>query len=560
MELLNAVGHGLVVGLVLLIVLTVLVAVHELGHYWFAKLCGMHVEAFAVMVGGVRKTDLSEHLGKKLVPASWLWGLGLAVSVLTFLSAFFEQRVAFFVGMGLLTVVGPVWVISRLSALYHKPFLAGLRTLAICWAVVFAIIGLGTGFRFVDPGYVISMFFGGSATAVLLIYYAPVLGAQDMEGNKGRGSIQVSGSTVPVRFRPLASWTNKEGTEFSMLLLPLGGFAAIKGMLPREDASEMKIEKGFFSRPPSQRLLVLFAGPLFSVLLGIALLFVGFLGQGEPVQTNRIASVEDAAEKAGLKKGDTVTAINGQPVSNFYDMVSKVRYSFKEEGDKRTPVPVLVTYERDGVTKVVSITPKITEKPAPVIDENGEPTAIERHQARIGIAPDADYKPITAQQALVDAVSAPVLGTVQLFRVFTNYETAKESVGGPTVMVEQTSMAVESGFWMVLIMAGSLSVMLGIMNLLPIPPLDGGQMVIAFVEMLRGNKRLSLTIQNGLHQVGFFAVMGLMLAAFAIDAGRRAEASQSAAKAEAPAQVDQKPKAPEPKLPDAGKPAPDSGD
>ncbi|MCA0361305.1 MAG: M50 family metallopeptidase [Armatimonadetes bacterium] len=557
MELLNAVGNGLLVGIVLLVVLTVLVAVHELGHYWFAKLCGMHVEAFAVMVGGVRKTDLSGRLTKKLVPASWLWGLGSSVSVLTFLAAFFEQRIAFFVGMGLLTVVGPVWVISRLSALYHRPLLVGLRTLAICWMVVLAIIGLGTGFRFVDPGYVISMFFGGSATAVLLLYYAPVLGAQDMEGNKGRGSIEVEGTSVPVRFRPLASWTNKEGTEFSMLLLPLGGFAAIKGMLPREDASEMKIEKGFFSRPPSQRLLVLFAGPLFSILLGIALLFAGFLGQGEPVQTTRVASAVDAAAKAGLKEGDKITAINGQPVSTFYEMVSKVRYSFKEEGDKRTPVAVLVAYERDGVTKEVSITPKVTDTPVPVLGENGEPTAFERYQARIGISPESDFKPISAQQAFNDAVSAPVSGTVQLFKVFTNFETAKESVGGPTVMVEQTSQAVKYGFWMVLIMAGSLSVMLGIMNLLPIPPLDGGQMVIAFIEMLRGNKRLSLTIQNGLHQLGFFAVMGLMLAAFAIDAGRRAEAGMAAMKAESSsASVDQKPKEVQPKESAATTPQP----
>ncbi len=557
MELLNAVGHGLMVGLVLLVVLTVLVAVHELGHYWFAKLCGMHVEAFAVMVGGVRKTDLSGHLTKKLVPASWLWGLGSSVSVLTFLAAFFEQRIAFFVGMGLLTVVGPVWVISRLSALYHRPLLAGLRTLAICWMVVLAIIGLGTGFRFVDPGYVISMFFGGSATAVLLLYYAPVLGAQDMEGNKGRGSIDVEGTSVPVRFRPLASWTNKEGTEFSMLLLPLGGFAAIKGMLPREDASEMKIEKGFFSRPPSQRLLVLFAGPLFSILLGIALLFAGFLGQGEPVQTTRVASAVDAAERSGLKEGDKITAINGQPVSTFYEMVSKVRYSFKEEGDKRTPVAVLVAYERDGVTKEVSIIPKVTDTPVPVLGENGEPTAFERYQARIGISPESDFKPISAQQAFNDAISAPVSGTVQLFKVFTNFETAKESVGGPTVMVEQTSQAVKYGFWMVLIMAGSLSIMLGIMNLLPIPPLDGGQMVIAFIEMLRGNKRLSLTIQNGLHQLGFFAVMGLMLAAFAIDAGRRAEAGMAAMKAESgSASVDQKPKEAQPKESAATSPQP----
>ena len=90
-------------------------------------------------------------------------------------------------------------------------------------------------------------------------------------------------------------------------------------------------------------------------------------------------------------------------------------------------------------------------------------------------------------------------------------------------MVQQTSDSVKGGFIKILELAALLSISLGIMNLLPIPPLDGGQMVIAFTELIRGNKRLPMNFQFALHNIGGFLVVLLMLAVFAIDAGRRSE-------------------------------------
>jgi len=527
MDLLQAVLHGLTTAFTFLLVITVLIAVHELGHYWFAKLCGMHVNAFAVMVGGVRKTPLSQHLKKPLTNAMYLWIAGIAISVITLLAGFFGNKIVFFAGLTFMATIGPAWVISRLSALYHRNFSIGLLTMAKSWGVVLLILGVGTRFQNVDFVYAISMLVAASACAVFIVYYAPVIGAHDAEANSGQGEIQVDHEIIPVRFRPLAHFTNKEGTEFSLLLLPLGGFASIKGMQPQEDGSETQIPQGFFSKSPVKRLLVLFAGPLFSILLGVVLLFVGFLGQGEAIQTNVIDKVtSDAASKGILEPGDKIIAVNNERTTEFFDIQKLVRFSYTEVDGEVIPTPLNVTVDRKGETKSFVITPKISEKKSKYPISDTEVSEDERFQALLGVMSKQEFKPISVQKAASVAIQSPLIGVQRLFGVFTNYETAKESVGGPGTMVEQTSNAVANGIWQVLFLAGGLSLSLGLLNLLPFPPLDGGQMVIAFIELLRGNKRLSITTQSALHNVGGMLVLLLMLAAFTIDASRRSEANK----------------------------------
>lgn len=531
MDLLNTVTHGLTVGITFLIVITILVAVHELGHYWFAKMCGMHVTAFAVMVGGIRKTPLNVHLTKPIMPAKFVWLIGSAIATLTFLAGFFELKPVFYTGLAFLAIGGPYWVISRLSSLYHRPVATGITTLLKSWGVVAVILFLGTQFRNLDLAYALNFLLAGSVCAVLLVYYAPVLGAADMEGNSGKGEIKVDGVKTRVQFRPLLSRTNKEGTEFSLLLLPLGGFAAIKGMQPQEDGSETKIDKGFFSRPPLQRLLVLFAGPLFSVLLGQILFFSSIMLQGLPDKQNTKVEVlmTGPAKAAGLQIGDEITAVNGEPVSEFFDIVSRIRFSYDENFK---PIPVNLQVLRDGKTQSYTLIPTVTESPEPVFKSGGGPettiidgkeTVVEKRQARIGFMPSSTYRPAMLSEALTMSALAPVIMAQNVSKIFTNPATAKENVGGPGAIVQQTSDSVTGGFVKVLELAGLLSISLGIMNLLPIPPLDGGQMVIAFTELIRGNKRLPMNFQLALHNIGGMIVVVLMLAVFAVDAGRRSE-------------------------------------
>ncbi|MBX3114623.1 MAG: site-2 protease family protein [Fimbriimonadaceae bacterium] len=547
MDLLQAVLHGLTTAFTFLIVITVLIAVHELGHYWVAKLCGMHVTAFAVMVGGVRKTPLDHLLKKPLVKSSVVWAVGLVIAIATGLAGFYGQKFAFYAGLAFFATAGPLWMISRLNALYHRPFSEGIFTLLKSYAVVVLILAIGTRFQNVDVVYALSMLIGAASVAVMLAYYYPVLrtGGADVhdpaadlhdtketvfaegDGNKGFGEIIADHQSVPVRFRPLVSRVDRHGTEFSLLLLPLGGFASIAGMQAREDGSETTIEKGFFSKSPIKRLLTLFAGPLFSILLGMLLLFISFYGQGESVSTNIIKKVQSGSpsEKI-LKPGDKIVSINGAEVSDFYGIHKAVRFSYTEKDGKFIPTPLDITVERGNEIKSYTITPKISDEKSTYLITKDEASKDKKFQALLGVEAKNDFIPISASQAASAAIRTPVLGVQQLFKVFTSYQTAKESVGGPSTMVEQTSSAVQNGIWQILILAGGLSLSLGLLNLLPFPPLDGGQMVIAFIELLRGNRRLPHSMQVALHNIGGMAVLLLMLAAFTIDATRRSEANK----------------------------------
>lgn len=522
MELLKAVLQGLNVGATFLVVITVLVAVHEYGHYIVAKMCGMHVTAFAVMVGGIRKTDLADRLARPMAP-SWIpWTVGAGVAAISFLGAFFGVLPVFYGGMAFLAVVGPIWVISRLCVLYHRPFTSGLMTLFKSWAVVAVVVLVGTRLQNVDAGYGLSMVLAASACAVLINYYFPVLTGSEGEANEGRGSILVQGERVPVRFRPVACKTNREGTEFSLLLLPLGGFAAMKGMQPQEDGSETKVDQGFFSKPPLARLAVLFAGPLFSVLFGMVLMFATTMAQGLPDKPSTTVGylTTGPAKAAGIRVGDKIVAVNGRPVDSFFEVLSVVRKSYDKEFK---PVAVTIDVMRDGAAQSFTFLPMVTPGAEPILDENLEPTGESQRQARLGFLPEPTYKPISVDKAATVAAVMPVVMVRNLFATFTDFKVAKENVGGPGAMVEQTAESVKQGWVKVIEMAAILSVTLGIMNLLPIPPLDGGQMAIAFFELIRGNRRLPMSLQNALHTVGAGLVVLLMLAVFAIDAGRRSE-------------------------------------
>ncbi|MCB0826137.1 MAG: site-2 protease family protein [Armatimonadetes bacterium] len=527
MEVLNQLGHALLTGITFLIVITVLVFFHELGHYWVAKACGMHVDAFAVMMGGVRKTDLRDKLKRPLASSAIIWAVGSVIAILAIIGAMTSQQWLFMSAASLLAFVGPFWVISRLSHLYHTPIQQGIGTLLKSWAVAFLVLAFGTKLHNVDFGYAIGLFLAASATAVLIVYYFPVI--NKAEGSKmGEGMIEMDGNPVNVSFRPLWSKTNKEGTEFSLLLLPLGGFAAISGMHPKEDGSEIHVENGFFSKAPLKRLATLFAGPLFSFILGVALVFIVFIGRGEPYGSSIVDTVaeESPAAKAGIQPKDKIVSINGTEIADFDELTEEVRFSYTEAGEKPTPKPLLINYFREGVGNIaVSVTPVISDEPEEIFKE-GKSTGEKKYIARLGVTSAMDYKPIPAGEAAVRAVALPYRMSVDVIKAFTSLKKAQQTAGGPGAIVSETSDAVESGIWRVLLLAGSLSISLGVLNLLPFPPLDGGQMVVAFIEMLRGNKRLSLKTQSTLQAIGMGLVAFMMLFAFTVDAGRSSDKSK----------------------------------
>lgn len=517
-------------GIVFLLVITVLVFVHELGHYWSAKMFGMKVDAFAVMVGGVRKTDLGSFLKRKLVPSWVLWLIGVVAALVALAGATEGIPLLFYAGMLFLTVVGPVWVILRLSALYHQPVWQGAKTLGLSWLAVCVILFLGTGFRNLDIGYVLGLLLAGSAVAVMVQYYSPI-SRKPEDSPQGFGEITVEGEDVSVRYRPVWYRTDKHGTEFSLLLLPLGGFAAIHGMHLKPDGSEAKTEGGFYSKPAFHRFITLLAGPVFSIVFGVALLNFVFVahGQAVPVPVIKEFAPTSAAKQAGLQEGDKFLAINGSEVTDYYDFITSIRYAYDTVDGKIVPRKMKFDVMRDGEAKTVYFAGTLSQSPEVVLGKDLQPTGQKEYQVRLGILPDVEFKPMPFGEAFSTAVQTPGVMASVLAQSVSSAAKAKENIGGPRATAEGTSQAVNEGIWSVLAMAAGLSIVLGITNLIPVPPLDGGQMLIAFIEMLRGNRRIAPAIQGTVHTIGFFLVMVLMLAPIVIDASRKADENQASA-------------------------------
>ena len=576
MQLLEAFGGILTTAAALLLILTVLVAVHELGHFLFARMFGMEVNTFAVMMGGVRRTDLRPYLSQPLASGWWVTGATLASIAMIVgggAAGLWQLEVA---GFFLISIPLPYWMASRLEVLYHLPQGSAFKSMAQAWFGGFMILAIGTRFQGVSPSLFFGVLLGAAIVGVLLIYYRPVMQKSE-DSPMGEGQIELSRTlsdeeraklnkevddmtdrTLPVIFRPLFAWKDKRGTEFAFLLLPLGGFAAIKGMHAREDGSEVNIPGGFYSKPAWQRLIVLFAGPLFSILFGIILLFANFLYIGQPDLKKstevKSAAKDSPAEKAGIKPGDKVVSINGTEITGFFQMVSLVRDQFEQTPAGPKPLPTLVTISRDGVEQNLTILPKVTDQPEVVIDSEGMPTEEKRLQARIGLELKALMVPIPPGEAFVTAVAAPITMMRLIGDRLKTPETAGDVIGGPISMAQQSQSAVNEGWVGILQMAALLSIMLGIMNLLPIPPLDGGQMVIAFAEMLRRGNRLSLSLQHGLTMFGLLFTVGLTLLAVVMDVERQAKKARTQPAAAQPAGT--QPATGEAKKEDPAKPTP----
>jgi regulator of sigma E protease len=139
---------------------------------------------------------------------------------------------------------------------------------------------------------------------------------------------------------------------------------------------------------------------------------------------------------------------------------------------------------------------------------------------KIGVAPPSVTLPLSFGAAAQNAIVLPYVAVSNLIETFEAPKDFGDNVGGPVTMVQATAQAVQNGFWRVVELAGLLSISVGVFNLLPAHPLDGGQMVMAIAEMLRGGRRLSIRAQVIAGGIGLTFVAALVLSVFVVDIRR----------------------------------------
>lgn len=281
-------------------------------------------------------------------------------------------------------------------------------------------------------------------------------------------------------------WSRKSGeTLYSLRALPIGGFNRMAGMDPEEPYDP----RGFNTRTVGQRMGVIAAGSLMNFLLAILLFVIFFMGIGIISNSNRISGVLEGspAEAAGLQAGDRIVAVDGKETPTWEQLTSAIRSRPNEE-------IVLTVMRGEEERQIVLQTLR---------DE-------EENVGLIGVKPSVEKKGFFESIWLgaTYSVSLIVLILQQLFLMIGGQ--VPPEVAGPVGMVQIVGEAVNFGIGTIIQFTAMLSLNLGLINLFPIPALDGSRLVFLAVEGLRG-RPINPEKENFLHFLGFVLLIGLMI-------------------------------------------------
>lgn len=295
------------------------------------------------------------------------------------------------------------------------------------------------------------------------------------------------------------------GTQFALSLIPLGGYVKLKGMDKEENKANETYQENdsYAQKSPFQKLWILFGGAFFNFLFAILVYFFLALS-GEKVLLPVIGGLDKNALEAGLLKGDKILSINHKKIASFREIRSVVARARGE---------LVLEIERNHQVLEKRLTPKIVA----VISESNDPNEMIRYKA-IGIKPDMQKTGVVSYslfQAFEKALSRFKEGVVligdSLRRLIMGSSSVKE-LSGVVGIVGALSHA--NSLSMLLLFGAFLSINLGILNLLPIPALDGAQMLgVVFKNIF--HITLPTPIQNALWLAGVgFLVFIMFLGLF----------------------------------------------
>ncbi|PAE26775.1 MULTISPECIES: RIP metalloprotease RseP [Bacillaceae] len=261
-----------------------------------------------------------------------------------------------------------------------------------------------------------------------------------------------------------------------------------------EDGTETLIapyDRQFASKTLGQRTMAIFAGPMMNFVLAFIVFVLIALLQGIPTNEPALGKLtpDGAAYEAGLKEGDMVQSVDGAEISSWSDVVEIIRKNPSEE------LEFLV--ERNGQEHTISVTPKVQ-------DVEGEKIGI------IGVYSPMEKSPL---KAITYGAKETYFWTKEIFVMLGKLVTGQFSIdalSGPVGIYVSTDTVAKSGIYYLMKWAGILSINLGIMNLLPIPALDGGRLMFFAVEAVRG-KPIDRHKEGMVHFIGFALLMLLML-------------------------------------------------
>ncbi len=308
--------------------------------------------------------------------------------------------------------------------------------------------------------------------------------------------------------REIFGFNDKSGTRWRLSIIPFGGYVKFAGdagaaseMVPDLESIPEERRGGIFHfKPLHQRAAVVVAGPLANFLFAIVVFSIMFATIGRPYTPPVVDQVMEGsvAEAAGFRKGDRIVEISGKPIERFEDIQNVVRLNLGE--------PLEFVVLRDGARVILPATPRVVE----MTDRFGNVYRV----GQLGIAVMArDYAVLSPLQAVAAAVeqtysvTATTLGAVG--QMITGARSSDE-LRGPLGIVQLSGQAAQVGVASVIQFMAFLSISLGLINLFPVPMLDGGHLLFYAIEALRGKPLGEKSMEYGF-RVGLALILALMV-------------------------------------------------
>lgn len=283
-------------------------------------------------------------------------------------------------------------------------------------------------------------------------------------------------------------------TLYSIRVLPLGGFCKMTGEMG-DDQDAPPDPKSFNEKSLLSRMSVIVSGSLMNFLLGALIFALMFSIIGMPKDyTNHIGQVmaDSVAEKAGIKANDEIISINGQRLNSWSEITGVIHNSSEKQLE--------IELKRDNKTIFVTVTPQYDP---------------EREVGIIGITPrDVIWERINILSGIAKGFTQTYLLTVEMIRqlgLLITGQVSSDGVAGPVGIIQLIGESARFGWINVANLTALISINLGLINLLPIPALDGGRLLFLIIEAIRGGRKVEPEKENLVHFIGFALLMGLMV-------------------------------------------------
>lgn len=304
----------------------------------------------------------------------------------------------------------------------------------------------------------------------------------------------------------LAGFTRGE-TEYLISALPLGGYVKMLGEQEDEEVEAVDENRSFAKKPVWQRFIIVAAGPISNLLFAVFIFFLVFAGAGlpTPMDNTLIAGVsaDSPAERAGLMPGDVILSIDGRQTATWEEVAELISSSKGKE--------VLLEIERDGEKLTVTGQPEVQPSRNIFGEETGR-----RYMLGISRSEEVVYERVSIWGALKAGfiqtwgfIYLTILGIVKMIQQVI----PASELGGPILIAQLAGKQLQAGWINLAYFIGLISVNLGILNLFPIPILDGGHLAFfAYEALLR--KPVSARAREIFQQLGLVLLVSLMVLVF----------------------------------------------